>query len=92
MKLKSLVGIIQFLLKGLPTRDYPVLNSRLFCLLWFAAILDKGVNSLRDLFYQLNPTAGQITVYLSIKGYKKPPSFSRLRIIDSRQVGFNCIP
>jgi serine/threonine protein kinase len=33
-----------------------------------------------------------ITVYLSIKGYKKPPSFSRLRIIDSRQVGFNCIP
>jgi hypothetical protein len=32
------------------------------------------------------------TVYLSIKGYKKPPSFSRLRIIDSRQVGFNCIP
>jgi hypothetical protein len=33
-----------------------------------------------------------VTVYLSIKGYKKPPSFSRLRIIDSRQVGFNCIP
>jgi putative transposase len=56
MKLKSLVGIIQFLLKGLPTRNYPVLNSRLFCLIWFAAILDKGVNSLRDLFYQLNHT------------------------------------
>jgi ABC-type nitrate/sulfonate/bicarbonate transport system ATPase subunit len=35
---------------------------------------------------------GEFTVYLSIKGYKKPPSFSRLRIIDSRQVGFNCIP
>jgi hypothetical protein len=32
MKLKSLVGIIQFLLKGLPTRDYPVLHSRLFAL------------------------------------------------------------
>jgi len=30
-KLKSLAGIIQFLLKGLPTRDDPVLNSRLFC-------------------------------------------------------------
>jgi hypothetical protein len=27
-----LVGIIQFLLKGLPTRDYPVLHSRLFAL------------------------------------------------------------
>jgi hypothetical protein len=48
MKLKSLAGIIQFLLKGLPTRDDPVLNYRLFCLLWFAAILGKGVNSLRD--------------------------------------------
>jgi hypothetical protein len=48
MKLKSLAGIIQFLLKDLPTHDDPVLNSRLFCLLWFAAILDKGVNSLRD--------------------------------------------
>jgi hypothetical protein len=32
MKLKSLVGIIQFLLKGLPTRDDPVLHSRLFAL------------------------------------------------------------
>jgi hypothetical protein len=48
MKLKSLVGIIQFLLKGLPTRDDPVLNSRLFCFIWSATILDKGANSLRD--------------------------------------------
>jgi acetyltransferase-like isoleucine patch superfamily enzyme len=37
-----------------------------------------------------NVTLWSGTVYLSIKGYKKPPSFSRLRIIDSRQVGFNC--
>jgi len=56
MKLNSLPGIIQFLLKDLPIRDDPVLNSRLFCLLWFAAILDKGINSLWDWFYQLNPT------------------------------------
>jgi len=34
--------------QSLPTCDDPVLNSRLFCLIWFAAILDKGVNSLRD--------------------------------------------
>jgi hypothetical protein len=32
MKLNSLAGIIQFLLKGLPTRDDPVPNSRLFAL------------------------------------------------------------
>jgi hypothetical protein len=48
MKLNSLAGIIQFLLRCLPTRDDPVLNSLPFGLLWFAAVLDKGVNSLRD--------------------------------------------
>jgi len=58
MKLNSLPEIIQFLRQGWPTRDDPALNSRLFCFIWFAAILDKRVNSLRDLFYQLNHTAG----------------------------------
>jgi hypothetical protein len=43
MKLNSLAGTIRFLRKGLPTRDDPVLHARLFCLLWFTAILDKGV-------------------------------------------------
>ena len=28
--------------------------SRLFCSIWFTGILDKGINSLRNLFYQLN--------------------------------------
>jgi len=42
-----MVGIIQFLRKGLPTCDDPVLNARLF-FIWFAAVLDKGVNNLRD--------------------------------------------
>ncbi len=42
--------------------------------------------------YHLGKLVAPFTVYLLIKGYKKPPSFSRLRIIDSRQVGFNCIP
>jgi len=54
MKLNSFPGIIKFLLKDLSTNDYPVLNSRLFCSIWFTGILDKGINSLRDLFYQLN--------------------------------------
>ena len=54
MKFNSFPGIVKFLLKDLPTNDYPVLNSRLFCSIWFTGILDKGINSLRDLFYQLN--------------------------------------
>jgi len=48
MTLNSLARIIRFLLKGLPDRGDPVLHSRPFCFIWFAAILDKGVNSLRD--------------------------------------------
>ena len=32
MKLNSLAGIMQIFLKGLPTRDDPVPNSRLFAL------------------------------------------------------------
>jgi len=56
MKLLSLPGIVKFLLKDLPTNDYPVLNSRLFFSIWFTGIVDQGVHSLRDLFYQLNHT------------------------------------
>ena len=35
MKFNSFPGIAKFLLKDLPTNDYPVLNSRLFCSIWF---------------------------------------------------------
>ena len=35
MKFNSFPGIVKFLLKDLPTNDYPVLNSRLFCSIWF---------------------------------------------------------
>jgi len=54
MKFNSFPGIVKFLRKDLPTNDYPVLNSCLFCSIWFTSILDKGINSLRDLFHQLN--------------------------------------
>ena len=53
MKSNYFPGIVKFFLKDLPTNDYPVLNSRLFCSIWFTGILDKGINSLRDLFRQL---------------------------------------
>jgi hypothetical protein len=41
MKLKFLAEITQFLLKGLPTCDAPVLNSCLFRFIWFATIFDS---------------------------------------------------
>jgi hypothetical protein len=37
MKLNSFPRIVKFLLKDLPTNDHPVLNSRLFCSIWFTA-------------------------------------------------------
>ena len=40
MKFNSFPGIVKFLRKDLPTNDYPVLNSRLFCSIWFTSILD----------------------------------------------------
>jgi len=70
MKLNSLAGMVEFLLKDLPTHDYLVLNSRLFCSIWFTAILDKEVNSLRDLFYQLNHTGTQVDLSTFSKANK----------------------
>jgi len=66
MKWDSLAGIIKFLLKDLPTNDYPVLNSRLFCAIWFAGILDKGMNSLRDRFYPLNHIRVQLSKFSQV--------------------------
>jgi transposase, IS4 family len=80
MKLNSFPGIIKFLLKDLPTNDYPVLNSRLFCSIWFTGILDKGINSLRDLFYQLNHAGTKVDLSRFSKANKTrdPQIFMRL--------------
>jgi putative transposase len=80
MKLNSFAGIVNFLLKDLPTNDYPVLNSRLFCSIWFTGILDKGINSLRDLFYQLNHAGTKVDLSTFSKANKTrdPQIFMRL--------------
>jgi putative transposase len=70
MKLNSFPRIVKFLLKDLPTNDYPVLNSRLFCSIWFTGILDKGINSLRDLFYQLNHAGTKVDLSTFSKANK----------------------
>jgi len=70
MKLNSLAGTIKFLLKDLLTHDYPVLNSRLFCSIWFTAILDKGINNLRNLFYQLNQASTKVDLSTFSKANK----------------------
>ena len=80
MKFNSFAGMVKFLLKDLPTYDYPVLNSRLFCFIWFTAILDKGINSLRDLFYQLNHggTRVDLSTFSKANKTRDPQIFMRL--------------
>ena len=80
MKLNSLAGAVKFLLKDLLTHNYPVFNSRLFCSIWFTAILDKGINSLRDLFYQLNHTGTQVdlSTFSQANKTRDPQIFVRL--------------
>ena len=51
MMLNSLAGIVKTILKRLPQNDYPVLNTRLFVLIWLHLIFDKSLGSLRDLFF-----------------------------------------
>ena len=54
MMLNSFAGIVKTILKRLPKNDYPVLNTRLFVLIWIYLIFDKSLGSLRDLFFRLN--------------------------------------
>jgi putative transposase len=52
--LSSFPTIVKSLVKQLPPRDYPVLNSQLFFKIWLTFILDQSLTSMRDLFYRLN--------------------------------------
>ena len=54
--LSSFPTLAKSILKQLCPHDYPVLNSRLFFEIWLTFVLDKGLTSMRDLFYQLNHT------------------------------------
>lgn len=52
--LASFSQLVKSILKQLCPHDYPVLNSRLFFEIWLTFVLDKGLTSMRDLFYRLN--------------------------------------
>lgn len=50
----SFPKLVKSVLMQLCPHDYPVLNSRLFFEIWLTFVLDKGLTSMRDLFYRLN--------------------------------------
>lgn len=68
--LRSLPGLVKTLIAKLPQHDYPVLNSRLFFQIWLTLILDKGITSLRDLFFQLNHSGIDVDISTFSKANK----------------------
>src|SRR5579883_2516009 len=55
--------IAKFLLKDLPKKDYPVLDTFLFVSCWLGWVMDQSLVSMRDLILRLN--ARNINVHLS---------------------------
>jgi putative transposase len=70
-------GFYQSKIPFLVSLFHPFVNIQHF---WFTAILDKGINSLRDLFYQLNHTSTQVDLSTFSKANKTrdPQIFMRL--------------
>ncbi len=46
--------IVKYLLQDIPKNDYPVLNSFLFASSWIGWVMDKSLESMRDLSLRLN--------------------------------------
>lgn len=46
--------IIKYLLKDLPQKDYPVLNTFFFTSCWLGWVMDQSLVSMRDLIFRLN--------------------------------------
>lgn len=70
IKLRSLPATIKSILADIPANDYPVMNSRRFFEIWFTYVMDKGITSLRDLFYQLNKTGTKVDLTTFSKANK----------------------
>jgi putative transposase len=70
MMLDSFSGIVKTILKRLPENDYPVLNTRLFVLIWLYLIFDKSLGRLRDLFFRINHQGIAVNLFTFSKARK----------------------
>lgn len=66
----SFPKLVKSILMQLCPHDYPVLNSRLFFEIWLTFVLDKGLTSMRDLFYRLNRTGVEVDISTFSKACK----------------------
>ena len=62
--------VIKDLLKDLPKNDYPVLNSFLFVSCWIGWVMDRSLESMRDLFLRLNAQNIEIDISTFSKANK----------------------
>jgi len=66
----SFPKLVKSILTQLCPHDYPVLNSRLFFEIWLTFVLDKGLTSMRDLFYRLNHSGIPVNISTFSKACK----------------------
>lgn len=69
--LKTFPKIVKEILKTLPRKDYPVLNTFTFVSLWLAYVMDKSIVSMRDLFQRLNYQGIELEISTFSKANKK---------------------
>jgi hypothetical protein len=71
MRLKNFLEVVKKILKPLPKKDYPVLDTFSFVSVWLQYVMDKSVVSMRDLFQRLNNQGIDLKISNFYKGSKK---------------------
>lgn len=86
--LNSFTGIVKKILESLPRNDYPVLNTRLFVLIWLYLIFDKSLTSLRDLFFRLNHSgiAVDLSTFSKASKHRDYQAISRIYTTLNREL------
>jgi putative transposase len=69
--LKTFQKIVKDILKPLPKKDYPVLDTFTFVSLWLAYVMDKSIVSMRDLFQRLNYQGIELEISTFSRANKK---------------------
>ena len=82
MIVRTFPKVIKSVLKTLPKKDYPVLNTFLFVSCWLEYVMDKSVVSMQDLFKRLNNQGIDLKISNFSKASKKRDTKVFLDIIN----------
>lgn len=81
MRLKNFPEVVKTILKPLPKKDYPVLDTFSFVSVWLQYVMDKSIVSMRDLFQRLNNQGIDLKISNFSKASKKRDTQVFLEII-----------